>query len=417
MSDETLSSDSAPLNEPRLPVTFIESDSAVNHLVEDLRAYDGPICIDAERASGFRYGQKAYLIQIAIPASKIYLIDPTADFSKSSWHALAESVNSKPWIIHAATQDLACLAECDLVPTQILDTELASRILGLPRVALGTITEHYLNLKLAKEHSAVDWSIRPLPNAWLDYAALDVDVLFDLWKCVEQDLIDRDRMIIAEQEFAFLLLPSIKEVKNDRWRAMNGLHEIKDQRSLTVAKYLWEARETLAIEKDISPGRLIPDSAIIAAVKAAPRTKSELASLRTFSGRASRTYLDVWWKALSDGTADKNLVELRVKSTGIPNHRNWSQKFPEANARLLTCKALIAKLSSELKIPSENIISPEVIRGLCFEPPTPLDFGTLESILRSKRVREWQIKYVSDILLVGLAATSPPQPEAITETP
>ena len=419
MSEEELTVTSTPLNEPRLPTLLVESEADLEILISDLEKYDGPICIDAERASGFRYGQKAYLVQIAIPNKTIFLIDPTSKYSKEAWQRFATATNELPWVIHAASQDLTCLADLKLVPTQILDTELASRILGLPKVALGTITEHYLGLKLAKEHSAVDWSIRPLPKAWLDYAALDVDVLFELWSAVESDLVSKDRMGIAIQEFDFLLLPSMKEPKTERWRSTTGLYEIKDQRALTVAKYLWEAREALAIDRDIAPGRLIPDSAIIAAVKAAPKSKSELASLRTFSGKASRTFIDVWWKALSEGTTTKNLVELRLKSTGIPNHRNWAQKFPEAHARLLTCKHLLSKVAEELSIPAENIVSPEVIRALCFEPPSPLTVGSITAKLIEKRVRSWQIEQIADVLLIGLAATTPPEiePEVKDEAP
>ena len=418
MSEEEQLVTSTPLNEPRLPTFLVDSESDLSKVIDALQKHEGPICIDAERASGFRYGQKAYLIQIAIPENAIYLIDPTPKYSKEAWSAFTKEVNNKPWIIHAASQDLSCLAELALVPTKILDTELASRILGLPKVALGTITEHYLGLKLAKEHSAVDWSTRPLPKSWLDYAALDVDVLFDLWVAVEADLVANNRMGIALQEFDFLLTPTLKEPKTDRWRSITGLHEIKDQRALTVAKYLWEARENLAVDRDIAPGRLIPDSAIIAAVRASPKSKSELASLRTFSGKASRTFIDVWWKALSEGTTTKNLVELRAKSVGIPNHRNWSQKFPEAHARLLTCKHLIAKVAEELSIPAENIVSPEVIRSLCFEPPTPLTAESITARLVEKRVRSWQIAEIAEVLLIGLAATTPPvvEEEAKPET-
>jgi len=400
---------STPLNEPRLPTILVESDEILNKVIKALTNTSRPIAIDAERASGFRYGQKAYLIQIAVENESIYLIDPISSFSREAWEAFTAAANSKPWIIHAATQDLTCLAEIGLVPTALLDTELAARLLGLPRVALGTITEHYLSIKLAKEHSAVDWSERPLPRSWLDYAALDVDVLAELWACVEKDLVSKDRMSIAIEEFNHLLIPVVKEPKTVRWRSITGLHEIKDQRSLTIAKYLWEAREDLAISRDIAPGRLIPDSSIVAAIKANPKSKSELASLRTFYGKASRTFIDVWWKAFADGTKTKTMVELRPKSTGIPNHRNWPQKFPLAHARLMTCKAMLATLAEEISIPVENIISPEVVRALCFEPPSELNRDSIESALAQRRVRPWQISAITELLATALTATTLPE--------
>jgi len=406
---------SAPISElldkPRLATQLVDSEEQLQEFLNELRITKLPIALDAERASGFRYGQKAYLLQIAIKDSKIFLIDPVAPFSASLWEEFIEAVGSHAWIIHAAAQDLPCLTEMNLKPTKILDTELAARLLGLPRVALGTLTEHYLQLRLAKEHSAVDWSERPLPANWLNYAALDVDVLFDLWEKVEQDLVIKQKEAIALAEFDYLLHPAPKLAKTERWRSMTGLHEVKDQRDLTIAKHLWTAREELAIEKDVAPGRLIPDASIVAAVKEHPLSRSELASLKSFAGRASRTFIDTWWKAIEEGTSTRHLVEVRPKPTGIPNHRNWPQKFPKAHARLLSSKELIASISAEQEIPQENILNPEALRGICFEPPEELTLNSITKSLREKYVRQWQIDLVAEGLLVSLTAEEAPTKE------
>ena len=409
--------ESVLLDQPRLPVKLVENTQSLNAFLEELRKSNSPIALDAERASGFRYGQRAYLLQIAIQDLCIYLIDPVADFDDKSWAEFLLLVNSRPWIIHAASQDLPCLTELNMKPSKILDTELAARLLGLPRVALGTLTEHYLKLKLAKEHSAVDWSERPLPENWLNYAALDVDVLFELWNAIDIDLEESQKTEIAAAEFNFLLTPVVKTAKVDKWRSMTGLHEVRDERALTVAKYLWEAREALAIEKDIAPGRLVPDASLVAAVKAVPRSRSELTSLKTFAGRASRTFIDTWWRAIEDGTSTKNLVEVKPKPTGMPNHRNWLQKFPEAHARLMASKELLAILSEEQKIPQENILSPEILRQICFEPPTPLTAETVIEALTARMVRQWQIDLVLEGLLIGLAAKPKEIPNEELDSP
>jgi ribonuclease D len=392
------------LDKPRLPMLLIDTDKTLEVFLTALSISSEPVAIDAERASGFRYGQSAYLLQVAIRANGIYLIDPVAKYNNDLWQNFIALLGSKPWIIHAASQDLPCLTEMKIKPTKILDTELAARLLGLPRVALGTLTENYLQIKLAKEHSAVDWSERPLPANWLNYAALDVDVLFDLWDAIEKDLDVNGKKEIAEAEFSFLLEPTTKVPKVDKWRSMTGLHEVKDQRALTIAKFLWTAREALAVEKDLAPGRLIPDSSIVAAVKANPKSRSELSSLRTFAGRASRSFIDTWWSAIEEGGATKNLVELRLKSVGIPNHRNWPQKFPKAHARLLASKELLSKLSEEAKIPQENILNPELLRKICFEPPENISVDSVGKDLASRGVRQWQIDLVSSGLVETLNA-------------
>lgn len=74
------------------------------------------------------------------------------------------------------------------------DTELAGRIAGFPRVGLGALAESLLNIRLAKEHSAVDWSKRPLHHDWLIYAALDVDVLLDLKDEIVRVLKERSKL-------------------------------------------------------------------------------------------------------------------------------------------------------------------------------------------------------------------------------
>ena len=138
---------------------------------ERLMAGEGPVAVDVERASGFRYTQRAYLIQVYRRGGGLYLFDPPAigDFS-----SLQIAIGDEEWVLHAASQDLPSLHEAGLRPSRIFDTELASRLLGKERVGLGAVVEDALGITLAKAHSAADWSTRPLPESWLEYAALDV---------------------------------------------------------------------------------------------------------------------------------------------------------------------------------------------------------------------------------------------------
>jgi ribonuclease D len=317
------------------------------------------------------------------------------------------------WILHAASQDIPCLRELGLVAPKLFDTELGSRIAGLERVGLGAVTEALLGLRLAKEHSAVDWSIRPLHEEWLNYAALDVDVLFELWAAVESVLVERDKFAWAEQEFGATLAAQPKPSKIDKWRGMTGLHDVKDTRKLAIARELWLAREGLAVKLDVSPGRLIPDSSIVNVVKQTPRTKPELAGNRSFVGRASRSYLDTWWKAIEEGSATRDLPPLKVAAVGIPNHRIWPTRFPEADRRLKIVRPAIAELSEELGIPVENILTPDFLRALCFEPPQ-LELKAVGAALKILGARDWQIELTGQLIVDGFAAALV-EPDASTD--
>lgn len=392
---------------PRAEVFLVETLEELEEAVATLAAGTGPFAVDAERASGFKYSQRAYLVQVYRSGSPIYLIDPAAIAPTSDpkpFAALADVMSSDAWILHAASQDIPCLREMGLVAPALFDTELGSRIAGLDRVGLGAVTEALLGLRLAKEHSAVDWSTRPLANDWLNYAALDVDVLFELWAAVESVLVERNKLEWARQEFAATLAAQPKAAKVDKWRGMTGLHEVKDAKKLAVARELWTAREALAVKLDVSPGRLIPDSSIVNVVKETPKSKPQLAGNRSFVGRASRSYLDTWWKAIEDGINSRDLPALKIAATGIPNHRIWPSRFPEADRRLKIIRPLIAELAEKHGLPVENVLTPDYLRTICFEPPA-FELSSVAEALRALGAREWQVELTGQLIVDGLIAS------------
>lgn len=398
-----------PLLRARREVVFVDSLETLQLAVAKLKTYFGEFAIDAERASGFKYGQRAYLVQITRRNGEIFLIDPAAIsevLDDKPFAELAKLLSEAPWILHAASQDLPCLAELGLKPSELIDTELGSRILGLPRVGLGAVVEHYLGLLLAKEHSAVDWSKRPLEPSWLDYAALDVDVLHELADGLQADLLAAGKREWAKQEFDHLLGFKPKPEKLDRWRGTTGLHEVKNQQGLAIARSLWQAREALGQKLDVAPGRLIPDSSISFVAKTTPRTRPELAAAKQFAGRASRTYLDTWWAAIEEGRNSRDLPPLRLPATGIPNHRNWPSKWPKANQRLICTRFFIAELASKLGLPTENLVSPDFVRQICWVERESVTASQIESELAALGSRRWQIDLIAELIAESISKSA-----------
>ena len=383
------------LDKPRLPVHFVDSTESLSPLLVAMRGQDR-IGLDAERASGFRYSQKAYLIQIAVKETGIWLIDPT-QLEERDLENLANSMAQTTWLLHAATQDLPCLAELGILPTSIIDTELGARLSGAERVGLGSIALELLDLELAKEHSAADWSQRPLTQEMLDYAALDVDVMEELWVALETRLRESGKLGFALEEFENLLHFTPKTPLAEPWRSLPGLSKVKDLAKIKIAASLHAVRDAIAIERDVAPGRLIPDRSIMAAVNQQPKSKSELAQNKEFQGRASRSLLNTWWEAI----ADSHRLEIELSGTergnGIPNHRSWEKRFPEAHLRLESTRPLIAELATELEIPIENLLTPDLLRRVCFEPQEDIELQ-----LRNLGARPWQINLTSALIRSGL---------------
>ena len=401
------------LQHPRAATRLIADEIALQEAVAVLKATTGPIAIDAERASGFKYSQRAYLIQVRAETSDVFLIDPVATpemAASKAFQQLAAVLKDREWILHAATQDLPCLNEIGLYPGSIFDTELAGRLAGAPRVGLGSLTESLLQFRLAKEHSAADWSTRPLPEAWLNYAALDVDVLHELAEAVKELLNQQGKLDWANQEFASLMSFKPKPQRIDKWRGITGLHKVQDRLSHEIARQLWTARESLAQKMDVAPGRLIPDSSILAAATQKPKTRPELAAMKSFSGRASRAYLDLWWDAVHSALKATELPSLKPEKTdAIPNHRNWITKFPEADRRLKFAKASLIELSEQKLVPLENLLTPEILRQVSFTPPENLLRETLAERLHELGARNWQVELAAQLIVDAfiLAKTAP----------
>lgn len=396
-----------------MQVDVIDDRAGYLAAVEAIAAGTGPIAIDAERASGYRYSQRAYLIQIFRRGAGTFLFDPPA---VGSFTELNDVISGEEWILHAASQDLTCLREVGLDPTRLFDTELAARLAGLPRVGLGAVVEDLLGIHLAKEHSAADWSTRPLPQSWLVYAALDVELLVDLREALATVLERDGKTDIAAQEFASILTRDFVIVRTEPWRRLGGVHSIRGAKNLAVARELWQARDAYAREIDTAPGRLVPDAALVAAARMLPETKRDLAALKEFTGRASRTQIDRWWNAIQAGLASTDPPSLRVPGESIPPPRVWSDKNPEADRRLKIARAAVTEVSTELSIPVENLLTPELLRRIAWTPPEPIDRDSVAEALRAIGAREWQLdataQVIADAFVEASQSAEPPSEPA-----
>jgi ribonuclease D len=381
----------------------ITTSDELDELVSVMRSGSGPVALDAERASGYRYSQRAYLVQLRRAGAGTFLIDPTALPALSGLNA---AIGDAEWILHAANQDLPCLAEIGLYPTALFDTELAGRLLGDERVALGTMVEQHLGVRLEKGHSAADWSTRPLPHDWLVYAALDVELLIDLRDLMAGLLADQGKTEWARQEFEAVRLAPPSPPRIDPWRRTSSIHKLRNRRQLAVVRALWLARDSYAAQRDIAPGRLLPDSAIIEAARALPKSSDELAALSVFGGPRQKRQLGRWFAAIEAARAEPENELPAIAGNGgdgVPPASRWKERDPVAAARLAACRDVVAALAEKHTVLSQNLLASDVIRRLAWEPPT-LDESAVRERLAQIGARPWQIDLVATQFVTALAA-------------
>ena len=392
-----------PLLEPVEGVPpVITSQTALEQAAERLAAGHGPVAFDAERASGYRYSQRAYLVQIRRRGTGTLLIDPIA---LPDLTVIQQAVGGVEWVLHAASQDLPCLSELGLRPTLLFDTELAGRLLGYERVGLGAMVERVLGYGLEKGHSAADWSTRPLPEPWLRYAALDVELLVDLRDRLEAELIEQGKIDFARQEFAAIVAAPPREPRAEPWRRTSGIHRARSRRQLAAVRAMWYARDRIARARDIAPGRVLPDSAIMDAVLSEPADAAALTKLPVFSGPRLRRTAATWMDALRSAAAlpeDQLPTQAGPGGDGLPPQNRWAERDPAAAARLARVRAALTEIAGRLTMPVENLLEPAVARRIAWSPPSPTDPSTVAAALADRGARPWQVELTAAALAEAL---------------
>jgi ribonuclease D len=385
-----------PLLEPRdgLPPLVVTAE-ALAVATRKLAAGHGPVAVDAERASGFRYGHRAFLVQLRRRGAGTVLIDPVACPDLSG---IDDALAGAEAVIHAASQDLPCLADLGYRPRLLFDTELAGRLLGYPRVGLGTLVEAVLGLALEKSHSAADWSTRPLPEEWLRYAALDVEVLVELRDTLAEQLAEQGKTEWARQEFAAVLKAQPTGPRAEPWRRTSGIHRVRSRRGLAIVRELWLERDKIARRRDLSPTRVLPDAAIVEAARSLPHESGDLAGIAGFNGRGARRHAPEWRRAVrrARAQAERALPAVSARpGDGPPPAHRWAERDPEAATRLTAVRAVVAALADEHHLPAENLLPPDVVRRLAWQPPEPVSPEAVGAALAGYGARRWQVELAS----------------------
>ena len=383
----------------------VDTPDALRSAAAALSAGAGPVAIDTERASGYRYSQRAYLVQLRRQGAGTVLVDPVA--LNGELDPLVTALADAEWVLHAASQDLPCLAELSLSPARLFDTELAGRLAGFDRVSLGALVERMLGYRLEKGHGAADWSRRPLPQEWLVYAALDVELLIPLREAMHAELDSQGKLEWAWQEFEAARTAEPPPARAEPWRRTSGIHRARGPRQLAAVRALWQARDALARERDIAPGRVLPDTSIMQAATSGPTTEKELTALPVFGGKQQRRRAALWLQALRSARrldADE-LPGTSPAQEGPPPPNRWADREPAAAARLTAARAALTEIAEEHSVPAENLLLPDLLRRICWSPPEApeaLDLASVEAALRGKGAREWQIAMTASALTTAL---------------
>lgn len=382
----------------------VNTPPALARVCELVAAGSGSVALDTERAGAFRYFQGAYLVQLRREDTGTFLIDPTAF---PDLEPLGAAIGKAEWILHDATTDMPWLAEIGMRPKLLFDTELAAKLLNFERFGLGSLTEQVLGIMLEKEHSAADWSTRPLPQSWLEYAALDVEFLVDLRQALWLQLGEAGKDDWAEQEFEHLLYFEPPAPKPDPWRHVPGSGKVYSPRNLAALRELWQTREKICAAENLAPTKVLSNPALIALAVALPRGKRYMNSIEAFrNDRVGRERADTWYAALSR-SYKLPVHELPSKRAprvrgAVPDARNFAHNHPQEAERWHRLRDVVIQIAAELNVHSEVMLDSRTTRRLAWVLPDNAPEPQVLEVLQASEARPWQIEHLLDGLVKAL---------------
>jgi ribonuclease D len=175
-------------------------------------------------------------------------------------------------------------------------------------------------------------------------------------------------------------------------------------------------RNKIAESLDVSPGKLLNDSAIVELAINSPTNKREFDKVLRPIGLRERwkENLDIWLAAIESAVAlpENEYPEMRAAGDSMPPTKIWKERFPEKYAPFTHARAVVEARAAELNIPVENLIAPDVIRKLVWNSSTDVTQDALKL-----GARPWQVAEIADLVGAALLEREPlAQPEAPSES-
>ncbi|WP_342319868.1 HRDC domain-containing protein [Corynebacterium mayonis] len=341
---------------------LIDDPRGFERAAESLSRGLGPFAIDTERASTFRYDDRAFLVQVHRRYAGTYLLAPEGH-RDAFRRILGPVIGGEDWILHAAGEDLASLAELELQPASLFDTELAARLAGFDKPNLAAMVEHFVGVALKKGYGREDWSRSPLPLEWQRYAAEDVLYLHPLAEALSEYLDQRGKLDWATEEFAHAVATaSPPEPKT--WRDVKGIATLKKPSQLQVAQALWHERDRLARSLDTAPSSILPNKVLVDIARATPTSSTSIASVKGFPRhrrRAAVTWSAVVREALATD-ASAWPAQAADEPTTIPEKNAWKHQAPWEWEVLQSVREKVAERAVDVDVLAATLLSPALLR-------------------------------------------------------
>lgn len=345
---------------------WVETPDRLKKMVADLHTHKR-VAVDTESNSLHAYRERVCLIQFSVPG-KDYLVDPLKLEDLHSLGTLFAAPGIEK-IFHAAEYDLICLRrDFGFTFENLFDTMQAARVLGYTAVGLDKLLGERFGIEVDKRHQKADWAARPLTRDQIHYARLDTHYLIDLRDVMENELREKGRWELAQDDFrrAAREDESRPRLVAEAWERYSGRREL-DVQDLAVLSELLACRQKIAAELDRPVFKVIDDERLITIARSRAGTRDDLVA-----AGLSEKQIRLWGRAV--------LAAVHKGMDAAPVERKPVKRLNDALlGRIDKLKAWRKKAAKEMGVESDIVLPKAYLQVLAEQ--TPLTTTKLKTMM------------------------------------
>lgn len=356
---------------------YLDTASAVDGFLATI-ADARVLALDTEGASFHRFVDRIYLLQLST-REQTAIIDPIPIGTPPRLGALLEDRDVEV-VFHDADYDLRLLQQDYRWHVRnIFDTRVAAQLLGIRAFGLAALLERYFGVKLDKKHQRADWSMRPLPQGMLDYAAQDTIHLLELRDRLEHDLERAGRWEWAREEFG--LLEGTKWGDDDPANSFLRIKGARDlaRRELAVLRELVPWRDAIARQMDRATFRVVGNEQLLDIARQQPATRDALSTIKGMP----RGILESRGGEVLDAIR-RGLAVPEADLPRFPKAPRWDRD-PEFDVRVSALKTVRDEAAARLDLDPGVLCSRDRLEAVARK--NPRNQAELEAV---SELRQWQ---------------------------
>jgi ribonuclease D len=328
------------------PVHWVTSDDQLAELCERWQKLP-MLAVDTEFMRSQTYYPKPALVQVN-DGSGNYLIDPLKieDFTPLREVLLDQGVAK---VLHSCSEDLEVFQTLlGAIPHNIFDTQVAAAMSGYGfSMGYANLVGQVLNVDLPKAETRSDWLQRPLSQAQVLYAAIDVEYLLVVAEKLREQLEASGRLSWLEEDSERLVSQLAGAQDADTfYLRVKSAWRLKPV-ELAVLKALATWREAVAQARNVPRNRVLKEHLLVTFAQQKPE---HVGQLRKYEGITERMIR-------ADGATIIQLIQDALASDPATWPQSLPKPLPPALTSLMKClKARVQKLADELQLAPECLL-------------------------------------------------------------